>query len=569
MATSVRLDPANGGGHRHEKPLPALPPARTPSQICHQRQQQLLSHRFQRPNYHQDRSVSVPTRPPISASEPSAQLNGQIRHHVQPARPPLPIRPRVQSHSSSRINHVAPAPGHPPTADTAGVSGPGLSRASAAPAESTAEPPSYESLFASTSSAPPPAFAPFDPRPQPAGAPISNPRPVARPRPPPAFVSARPGGPHAAPPQTPSPRRRQISPSPSPSPRSQQKLGFTKQPSEPPADGQCWGITRDGTRCGRSVRSERSKSSTLTASPSNAIVVDDSDSDSASDPIISHSRRRRRRRSLQPIYCHQHVREINKSPGLHLPETGRYVPFATYLKDADLSPLTAARLRVAMSDPLTDADKRERGYLYIYELLDRSSPTHVCLKVGRSTKPMNRIAQWRSQCQSRQPVLRALYPSGTTSASASASPSSRDARGSASTTTTSSPSRQGLVVGAHAAVDPGMRGSHRWEKLVHIELAGLCSSEADQGQIQPGGRAPPPPPPPPSAESHPVCADCHRRHREIFMVPRARVRTRPGARRGSPNDDVNAGGDEGYRAVVGICLKWQRFVEEVAQDTRG
>lgn len=221
------------------------------------------------------------------------------------------------------------------------------------------------------------------------------------------------------------------------------------------------------------------------------------------------------------MYCHQHVKEINKTLGMHLPRSGRYLAYADYL--TAISPSHAASLRIAMSDTLTVADQGEYGHLYIYELLDRSDAQSVCLKVGRSTKPMGRMAQWRSQCQSRKPALRALLPRAVNQ--------------------TADQQPQGLVVGAHAVTHEGIRGSHRWEKLVHIDLADLCQRQTSNAPGAPGtdGGVP--------AGNHTVvgeiCRDCKRRHREIFLVPRAKG---------------------GYETVLKICLKWQRFVQLVVRD---
>ena len=326
--------------------------------------------------------------------------------------------------------------------------------------------------------------------------------------------------------------------------------------------GQCWGIKRDGGRCTRIVAESSTRSSRARASqtpsptkprkngngasaaagedrrrrrhvsepPSNyqrgeygnasrPIVVsddsssgsDDSDGDSDSSDDLNHGANRRQRSSSHlPIYCHQHAKEINKSPGFHLSEPPHtYIPFETYIP-SDLSPTTAARLRIAMTEPMTSADMKTPGYIYIYELLPLSAAATAAprlrLKIGRSHHPMNRIAQWRSQCVNRTPVLRCLYPQVAASSSGSASARPPDTP------------RQGLIVGADSVLTQGVRGSHKWEKLVHIELAERCARLVES------------------------CGDCGKRHREIFETTG-----------GAPVDDE-------FRLVCDVVAKWEKFV---------
>jgi hypothetical protein len=71
----------------------------------------------------------------------------------------------------------------------------------------------------------------------------------------------------------------------------------------------------------------------------------------------------------------------------------------------------------------------------------------------------------------------------------------------------------------------GIVGSHRWEKLVHLELRERCTPPAGAA----GGEA-----------AH-KCRDCGKRHREIFAVP----------------------AELGFEGVKEVVLRWERFVREL------
>lgn len=211
-----------------------------------------------------------------------------------------------------------------------------------------------------------------------------------------------------------------------------------------------------------------------------------------------------------PLFCHQHAKEVNKSPGFHLPRSQTYISFEEYIP-ADLSMGTAAKLRTAMAEMLTASDLSTPGHIYVYELRSGGGTTAALptmrLKVGRSHQPMNRIAQWRAQCSSRQPVLRCLFPRDGGEASAREVIQHRR-----------------LIVGADTVTSAGLPGSHKWEKLVHIELSERC--------VRLTG----------------ACGDCGKSHREIFE-------TRPDA----------AADALGFDGVCDIIAKWERFVRVCAE----
>ncbi|KAN0064572.1 hypothetical protein ACQY0O_002200 [Thecaphora frezii] len=317
------------------------------------------------------------------------------------------------------------------------------------------------------------------------------------------------------------------------------KTGMVTDRSDRPAKGQCWGIKQDGSRCMRKVKRITAASSTLVQSSpargkprpkaklpgprpalngrdgrSEPIVISD---DSADDEPRRHRAKAtstsRASHSLdeasdEEAYCFQHVAEVNKSTGFYaasratLPEVQIFVAFADYLgTGGHLSDHTQALLRKCMSEPPSAADQEERGYLYIYELRDRSDADRICLKVGRTVNVFRRINQWRSQCQSKDPLLRAFLPSSRA---------------------------QGLLSGADAAESPGLVLSRKWERLVHLELHEVAE-RVDEG-----------------------CPDCGSRHREIFMVPRRGIAPGP-----STHPTSTAGGFELTRAIV---EKWMKLI---------
>jgi hypothetical protein len=270
-------------------------------------------------------------------------------------------------------------------------------------------------------------------------------------------------------------------------------------PLLPPGRHQCWGFKRDGLRCTRKVgqnSSEKARARRTSKSPSpnkgrvtgngsktDAYVLSDSDETSGDEDFDDDDSRRE--------YCHQHSKEINKTNGFILPGTrktassgggktgvgdGRYVDFGDYLGGIGGLGGTAeenckAKLRTAMSQSPSEVDWLERGYIYIYELRDRSTQTHIALKVGRAVNVFKRIEQWRSQCQSKEPLLRAFFPR----------PPGIP---------------QDVLPGAAKVIEKGTLLSHKWERLCHIELSSLGTRLSEK------------------------CNDCASRHREIFLLPR-------------------------------------------------
>ena len=168
-------------------------------------------------------------------------------------------------------------------------------------------------------------------------------------------------------------------------------------------------------------------------------------------------------------YCFQHAAEINKTAGFNLLGNGVYVAFSEFIP-SHLSPRAQARLRTTMTKAATEKDRTEKGYLYIYQLRDRATAKEECFKVGRSINVFKRIDEWRSRCQSKEPLLRAFLPA---------------------------PEGQLLLSGAASAISiPGFALSRKWERLCHLELEEIGTRVDEE------------------------CKDCGSRHREMFMVPK-------------------------------------------------
>ena len=295
-----------------------------------------------------------------------------------------------------------------------------------------------------------------------------------------------------------------------------------------PAKGQCWGITKEKTRCTRRVKPPGtvtkgtprkgkradarsgttpspavtpSKPATSTAELGNSrdqpLVISDDDSSPQRKSQRLSTRTRIPPRLMSDdefeifdeeemgegkrshdddeewdeVYCYQHVKELNRNPGFDIRRgTSSFsIAFSDYLGSARLSEHSQALLRKCMATPPTEIDGLQKGYIYIYEVLSKSNDTHICLKVGRTKDPFRRIGQWRSRCQSEVVHMRDLFPRDTD---------------------------QGLLSGADVPRFEGIVLSRKWERLVHIELQDIAE------------RVPGP------------CPDCGSIHREKFMIPR-------------------------------------------------
>jgi hypothetical protein len=196
----------------------------------------------------------------------------------------------------------------------------------------------------------------------------------------------------------------------------------------------------------------------------------------------------------------------------------------------DLPVETKLQLRHEMTKPPSQKDRV--GYIYCHEMArtasDSSSPTTL-IKLGRSVRPVARVNQWKSQCPSRQPIVRDLFPLSP------AHPHYRHHRPPPNPASSSSPlttpyaSGGSRLHGALAVADLGAPFNFRWERLVLIETAGRAALEAIARGDQPGKRR------------LLRCGDCGKRHSELF--------------------EVDKGAYE--RWVFNLVLRWERWVREI------
>ncbi|KAI5479071.1 hypothetical protein MNV49_004353 [Pseudohyphozyma bogoriensis] len=183
----------------------------------------------------------------------------------------------------------------------------------------------------------------------------------------------------------------------------------------------------------------------------------------------------------------------------------------------DLPVVTKILLRHEMARPVSSRD--ESGFIYCHEMVEKkgrnslppTGPRTTFLKVGRSVKPVSRLAQWRSQCPSREPIVRDIFPRAANSASGGAG-----------------------ISGALRVADQGLQYHHRWERLMLIEVAGRAAKEAEEREKLLGGGFG-------SGKSKKVCADCGKAHVELF--------------------EVNAGAYEDW--VQDVIERWGRWVSDV------
>jgi len=355
----------------------------------------------------------------------------------------------------------------------------------------------------------------------------------------------------------------------------------------PPARNQCWGIKKDGKRCTRKVGNEgngpsspargnrgspapkgknsnqkarskpRSKAKRKTQIINLVSDSEDEDEDQSfslsirstseysgdefEEEVVSKSSSRSsspKKMKGSPIkvinidgsesdpeeeefeedYCYQHAKEINLATGFYLSpanpsaSTRSWIEFSNYIPTS-LPPNLIARIRTNMISPLSSSDlsSDNKGYIYIYELRDRRLTTlngdqFICLKVGRAKNVFKRMSEWRSQCQSKEPVLRYFAPE---------TKDERDGK-----------KDQVLMSGVGRTERVGIKGSHRWERLIHLNLAEWRVKEK--------------------------CGDCGSVHQEIFLLP-----------------DDDGKGFERCRDEVRKWEEWERLCVGEEEDNNG
>ncbi|KAM0788536.1 hypothetical protein ACM66B_001664 [Microbotryomycetes sp. NB124-2] len=234
---------------------------------------------------------------------------------------------------------------------------------------------------------------------------------------------------------------------------------------------QCCGTTGAGKRCTRIVTVTSSNSPRKSPLPANKSMM--TSAVDLADAVLT-------RDGQEPVtrFCFQHAKQALGERGCFVELKGRqakWIEFDDWIL-SDLPDSTRAALRYEMALPVTNA---ERGYLYVHEMVDKRCTRTCLLKLGRSVQPVLRLAQWRSQCPSREPVVRGIFP--------------QQERNSP---------RAGLSTTINVA-EEGLPNHRKWERLCLIELAGrseqfLRGSSGNVGSTR--------------------CKDCGKVHVELFEL---------------------------------------------------
>ncbi|KAF8163191.1 hypothetical protein B0H34DRAFT_650015 [Crassisporium funariophilum] len=280
-------------------------------------------------------------------------------------------------------------------------------------------------------------------------------------------------------------------------------------PSETPDPEQCAGVTKAGKRCTRKV-----KTGPALLSPD----IDDAPGQSTS----------------LPRFCHQHTKELLGPSGYYARKNGEWVTFEDWIPPY-LQQATQVSLRVEMEKARSQSDVH--GYIYTFEIRETSEAETVKLKVGRAVNLVKRIDQWGKQCGSKEQVLRGFYP-GTVE------PDEDGGSGS-------------LMKGRVKAGEKGP-WCHRLERLIHLELADLASTQIylnpswpklgpSASEMPPGGDGAKASSSKDSNTLMQPCLDCGSTHKEIFEF----TRWKKGRNRGK----------EWQNLVKPVVERWGKFVE--------
>ncbi|KAK4050917.1 hypothetical protein OIO90_004893 [Microbotryomycetes sp. JL221] len=240
-----------------------------------------------------------------------------------------------------------------------------------------------------------------------------------------------------------------------------------------PGRNQCCGTTGAGKRCTRVV----------TTTPSNSPRGKSSSDDANLDQILLNQ-------GSNPIsrYCFQHSKQAMNERGCFVEIQGRQAKWIEFqdwiLSDLPLSTQLALRHELSTRVSLKD----EPGYLYVHEMVEQGHQRHTSvIKLGRSTKPVQRLNQWRHQCRSREPVIRGIFPQ----------------------------QQQGEDPGTTIQFSKhGLSNHRKWERLCLIELDGRAQQfqirqQQQQHQSQQPSRAL-------SSRGQKECIDCGKVHVELF-----------------------------------------------------
>ena len=241
-----------------------------------------------------------------------------------------------------------------------------------------------------------------------------------------------------------------------------------------------------------------------------------------------------------PVFCYQHTKFAMEEKGTFAGPKGVWIAFDGALNlgsdladnlllmraewiPADLPNETKLQLRHEMAKP-TSADEKE-GYIYVHEMArnDTAQPCRTSmyvfrklaeeiigttlLKIGRSIKPVARHTQWKSQCPSRSPIVRDIFPLHPSHPLLRRQTPFQAAFNQALRLNPALvPVTNGSRLrGAVQVAERGCPFHHRLERLILIEVAGRASLQARARGTE-------------SVDAKGKCVDCGKTHCELFEV---------------------------------------------------
>lgn len=149
-----------------------------------------------------------------------------------------------------------------------------------------------------------------------------------------------------------------------------------------------------------------------------------------------------------------------------------------------------------MSKPISASE--QPGYIYVHEMVPTSSSRTALVKIGRSVKPVARLEQWRQTCPSRNPVVRDFFPLPAGHPLLLRHPQLDCSSGKVPAQNGGSRLRGAL------SVQEACLQSHRWERLVLLEVAGRASLPGYAPHQETQKQTP--------------CEDCGKLHIELFTL---------------------------------------------------
>ncbi|KAH9472273.1 hypothetical protein MJO29_001936 [Puccinia striiformis f. sp. tritici] len=190
-----------------------------------------------------------------------------------------------------------------------------------------------------------------------------------------------------------------------------------------------------------------------------------------------------------PRFCHQHISSVQSQSGSFFANS-KWIEYSEWINE-ELPELVKISIKTEMSKIPKESDSQQLGYLYCHEMRPTNEANTTTaeeeeeltwIKVGRSIRPVARLSEWRTQCKSKDPIVRAFFPSSSTIDSSSENDTS-------------------YINGAQTVCSNGIKYHRKWERLVLLELSGWASIHSHSGTL-----------------SKIVCPDCKKIHTEIFQL---------------------------------------------------